>query len=475
MSPMNNAELRDLVGISGLFDEISGRISVIGRDPIYDTPFRIGEAAATALAAQGAAVARIWELRSGRKQSLSVDVREAAISLQSVLHLRQNGYEVALPEPAYPTIDFYQARDGRWVFLHGGYPLLRDGVLSLLDCSHDRASIAKAVARWHGQALEDAIIEAGLTGGLVRSAAEWREHPQGRALGALPVVEVEKIGESAPEPFTRLPTRPLSGVRVLDFAHVLAGPTCARTLAEQGAEVLRITAPHRPNILPFSMDTGHGKFSAHLDLNRQQDTDTLRGLLQGTDVFSQSYRPGKTGKFGFSPEEAAGIRPGIIYVSTNCFGSRGPWASRPGWEQIAQVVTGMALEQGAGEAPKLSPVFPNDYITGYLAAYGALIALLRRATEGGSYHVQVSLCQTAMWLMRFDRVAAAELPPRPVTPEEVLAMTMESETPYGQVRHLGPVTDFSETRAHWELPTVPLGSHRPEWPEGSPRTSTQRP
>src|SRR5207253_9930048 len=154
------------------------------------------------------------------------------------------------------------------------------------------------------------------------------------------LMEILKIGDS---PRERLPEsdRPLSGIRVLDLTRVLAGPTAARTLAEHGADVLKITAPHLPNIGYQEYDTGHGKLSAHLDLRQPQDLETLRGLVCEADVFSQGYRPGTLGDRGLSPEALAQVRPGIVYVSLSAFSHVGPWASRRGFDTVVQTVSGI--------------------------------------------------------------------------------------------------------------------------------------
>src|SRR6185369_6421440 len=101
----------------------------------------------------------------------------------------------------------------------------------------------------------------------------------------------------------------------LDLTRVLAGPTCARTLAEHGAEILKIAGPQLPDSGSSEFDTGIGKLQAFLDLRTKEGTDTLRGLLKEADVFSQSFRPGTLASKGFSPEEAARLRPGIVYVT----------------------------------------------------------------------------------------------------------------------------------------------------------------
>jgi CoA-transferase family III len=174
---------------------------------------------------------------------------------------------------------------------------------------------------------------------------------------------------------------------------VLAGPTCARTLAEHGADVLKITGAHLPDSGSSELDTGIGKLSAHLDLRTAAGVETLRSLLREADVFSQSYRPGALAARGFSPAQAAKLRPGIVYVTLSAWGTEGPWRDRRGFDSIVQTVSGMAYAQG-GQKPKLMPVSANDYVSGYLMAYGAMVALARRAREGGSWLVRGSLART---------------------------------------------------------------------------------
>ena len=150
---------------------------------------------------------------------------------------------------------------------------------------------------------------------MVRTAEEWAAHPQGRTLADRPRVEIIKLRESAPEP---LPAgeRPLSGVRVLELTRILAGPTHARALAEHGADVLYIASPWLPNPDAFVMDTNHGKLSAYLDLDEPDDAARLRELVRQSGVFPRASR--------FQPDQLATLRPGLIYVSINCYGQSGP-------------------------------------------------------------------------------------------------------------------------------------------------------
>jgi hypothetical protein len=460
---MIDARVRDLLKEVGLEPSPGVEATVVGRDPVDACRFPVGEASAVALAACGVAVSSLWELRGHRPQGARVEVRRAAASLHSRDFLRLDGGPGPVgPATGNPLVDFYRCRDGRWIHLHGALPNLAYGTMKVLGCARERASVAAAVAGWDGPALEEALAEARMCGALVRTADEWAAHPQGRALADWPRVAVTKIGESPPEPLPAGP-RPLSGVRVLDLTRILAGPSHARTLAEHGADVLYIASPWLPNPDAFVMDTNHGKLSAFLDLDDRDDAARLRKLVAESDVFSQGYRAGALARRGFGPDELAELRPGLIYVSISCYGHAGPWEARPGWEQLAQTVTGIAAAQGAPDRPERMPVAACDFTTGYLAALGTMVALGRRAHEGGSYHVRASLCQSGMW---FTRLGPTCDPARASGAGDPAELCVETETPFGRLRHLKPALELSETPPHWARPTVPLGSHQPAWPDG---------
>jgi len=254
-------------------------------------------------------------------------------------------------------------------------------------------------------------------------------------------------------------------VRVLDLTRVLAGPTCARTLAEHGAEVLKITGPHLPDSGALELDTGIGKRAAHLDLRDARDAATLRGLASVADVFSQSYRPGALAARGFAPEELAQLRPGIVCVSLSAWGTTGPWRHRRGFDTIVQTVSGMALASAVDGKPKYLPVSAIDYVSGYLMALGTMAALARRAAQGGSWLVRVSLARTGRWITDRGEIDAAALRgvAEELSAEEIMRLTMETESPAGRIRHLRPVAALSETPGRWTQPPVPLGHDRPEW------------
>lgn len=437
-------------------------VSVTGTDHWLDSVFRVGEGAAAVLGAQAAAVAEIWRRRNGQRQAVQIDALAGALSTFSVGYQSQHGFPIPQNEPTYPLVTFYPTKDNRWFFPHGAFPLLRNGLMDLLNCTLDPASITAAIAKWNAQELEDAVAARGLCGAMARSHSEWLAHPQGQALAASPLIEIIKIGESAPEPLGPA-ARPLSGIRALDLTHVIAGPTCGKTLAEQGATVMHVTFPGHPGLPPFDVDTTHGKLAALCDLTKPEDAARMRDLVKNADIFAESYRPGGIAKLGFGPEEVAALRPGIIYLSLNCYGWTGPWRDRPGWEQLAQVATGMTVSQGSAALPEIQPTYPNDYTTGFLAALGILTALLRRADEGGSYHVRVSLCRTAMWLQD-QGLVPRQVPPPVIPPATAARYLHTTPSPFGRLTYLGPVLIYAGTPSYWERTTEPLGASPAVWP-----------
>src|ERR1700704_3186344 len=466
---MTNDALRTIVPARGWVEAPPGGVeSTGGADPILPTPFRIGETSAAALAAVGLAVSDLWALRTGRRQDVAIDVRQATASLRSGTYLKMEGAPISAER--HPVLGVFPAKNGRWSYIHGNFPHHRAIGLSVLGVPEDREAVRKAVAQWDAVELEEAIIAAKGAGGMVRTMDEWAKHPQAAAIASLPLLEIVKIGESAPE---KLPDgdRPLSGIRVLDLTRVLAGPTCARTLAEHGADVLKITGAHLPNLGYQEYDTGHGKLSAHLDLREQRDVEVLRGLVRDADVFSQGYRPGTLGMRGLSPEELAAIRPGLVYVSLCAFSHIGPWASRRGFDTVVQTVSGITTRQaeivpGKTPGPQFYPVSAIDYCTGYLMAFGAMVALARRAREGGSWLVRISLAQVGKWMVDLGEVPATALRdvPAEFSEAELDSWSTVSQTPSGPLRHLKPVVQMSETQPLWARPSVPLGFHRPVWP-----------
>ena len=448
----------------------SDEVSIIGQDPVLSTRFRIGDVCAAVLGGVGVAVNDIWELKTGRRQKASINVRHAAAALKSSSYLQRPDSGGVFRDIVNPEHEFMRSitqpwptKDGRFVLTHFGLPNLKARMSKLLGLSEPTPeSVAAALARWNALDLEQAIDENRVCGGMVRSNAEWLATPHGQVLAGKPIVEVIKIADSEREPMPA-GDRPLSGIRVLDLTRILAGPVCARTLAENGAEVLMVTAERLPQIPEHVIDTSHGKRSCFLDLSSADGAAQLKALVKDADVFSQGYRPGMIGKLGFGPQELAAIRPGIIYTTISCYGADGPFSHRGGWEQVAQTMTGICHDNNP-ERPHLLPAAACDYTTGYLGAYGVMLALARRAREGGSYHVRVSLCQSGMFIHRQGKVEYGQAN-MDLAPAELDEIRIESEPPHiGPLRHLGPVLRLSETPPRWIRPTPKLGGDTPGWP-----------
>lgn len=468
----------EVMAVRGKALPAEGEATISGQDPVLTTRFRIGETCAAVLAGVGVAVSDIWEAKTGRRQRAAIDVRHAAAALKSSSYLQRpdasgvfRDVVSAEHEHMRSITQPWPTKDGRFVLPHFGLPNLKARMSKLLDLTGEPTpqSVAAAVAKWTALDLEAAIDEARVCGGMVRTNAEWLASPHGQVLAAKPIVEIIKIADSACEPMPTVAAgggarqaRPLDGIRVLDLTRILAGPICARTLAEHGAEVLMIAGEGVPQIPEHVMDTSHGKRSTFLNLKDAGDAERLRALAREADVFSQGYRPGIMAKLGFAPEQLAKLRPGIICTSISCYGADGPFSHRGGWEQVAQTMTGICHDNNP-ERPHLLPAAACDYTTGYLAAYGVMLALARRATEGGSYHVRVSLCQSGMFLHRQGKVdlPAANLD---LTTEELGAIRIETQPKAGRLRHLGPILELSETPPRWIRPTPVLGGDKAEWP-----------
>lgn len=458
--------LEDLLRLAGA-PASDGTVSFRGADPVFPTIFPMAELGAASIGAAALQAARLHERRTGIAQDIRVDLDAAAAAMRSWRYLRE--VPPPLPSSAPHPVAFYRTGDDRWLFLHrlAQHHLERElDVLGLpLDATGE--AIGRAVARWRGAELEEAIMDAGACAALVRTNAEWAAHPQGQAVADLPLFRITKIGESEPIP-AGAGDRPLGGLRVLDLTRVLAGPTASRTLAEQGADVLRIASPRYPDTEPMVRDTAHGKRSTVLDLRDSDDAAALRRLIRGADVFTQGYRPGAIAGLGFSPEDVAALRPGIVTLSLSAFGGVGPWGERRGFDSVVQAASGVAMEMGEAlgdGVPRSMPGNPLDYTTGYLAAFLIELALERRATEGGSYHIEMSLAQTGRYLdavPRIDRSIAATSPVE-LPADRLDELMLTRKTPYGTLAYLAPAARLDATPARWDLPTVPIDHDRPEW------------
>ncbi|UPT90674.1 CoA transferase [Bradyrhizobium barranii subsp. apii] len=460
--------LRDLWTSIGGDKAALERVRLTGEEPQIPSSFRVAVAGQTTIAAAGLAAAEIWRLRNGETQDVSVDMRHAVAECRSERYLRLDDKP---PPPAWDAIaGVYKTGDNRFVRCHTNFPHHRDAVCNVLGCEPERDKVQAALMQWKGEDFETAAYAAGGVVALMRSYDEWSALPEARALAELPLVSIEKIGEAPPKPWPQGLSngdRPLSGLRVLDLSRVIAGPVAGRTLAAHGADVLLVSGPELPAIPWLTIDTGRGKLTTLVELKSEAGRAQLRELLKGADIFSQGYRPRALAALGFAPEDAANINPGIVYVTLSAYGHAGPWAERRGFDSLVQTTTGFnhAEGQAAGiDGPKELPAQMLDHATGYLMAFGAMMAKARQAREGGSWQVRVSLAQTGRWLWNLGRLDGG-LDTPDLTGEAVHAAFIESvPSGFGTLKAVRHSALLSTTPARWSRPAMPLGSHPSQWP-----------
>jgi crotonobetainyl-CoA:carnitine CoA-transferase CaiB-like acyl-CoA transferase len=455
--------LTDLWALAGGEPAALDSVTLTGTEPQLPSSFRVATAAQTSIAAAALAAADIWKLRSGQGQEVAVDMRHAVVECRSERYLRVGDDP---PPPAWDAIaGVYKTRGHRFVRLHTNFPHHRDAVCRVLNCKAERDEVQTALMNWDAEAFETTAYEAGGVVAMMRSYDEWSATPQAKALAALPVITLENIGDAAPKPWPR-GDRPLAGLRVLDLSRVIAGPVAGRTLAAHGADVMLVSSPDLPAIPWLTIDTGRGKLSTFLDLKRDDGRNRMKAMLAEADIFSQGYRPQALTDLGFSPEEAARINPGIVYVSLSAYGHVGPWAGRRGFDSLVQTSTGFNHAEGKAAAvgtPKELPAQILDHATGYLMAFGAMMAKARQAREGGSWHVRASLAQTGKWIWDLGRVSDG-LKTEDLKGEAIKPFSETVPSGFGSLRAVRHAAQLSRTPASWSRPAVPLGSHPPQWP-----------
>jgi crotonobetainyl-CoA:carnitine CoA-transferase CaiB-like acyl-CoA transferase len=470
MTMSSSEALRGLWHLADLPDSALTRVSLTGAEPVLPSSFAVGIAAQSSIAAAALAAAEIWQVRTGQQQTVSVDMRDAALECTGFFSI-----DGRVPEVWDKVSGLYPCGadigEPGFVRIHANFAHHRDGALKLLGLpagdKTEKAAVERALKKWRAQDFEHAAADAKLVVSAVRSFAEWDEHPQSQALASQPLVSFEKIGEAEPIALAPIGERqqPLAGVRVLDMTRILAGPICGRTLAAYGADVMLVNSPNLPNIEAI-VDTSRGKLSAHVDLATEAGCTTLRDLARDANVFVQGYRPGGIAARGFGPADVARLKPGIICVSLSAYGHLGPWANRRGFDSLVQTATGFNHAEGEafGGAPRALPMQILDFASGFLMAFGAQAGSLKQSREGGSWHVRVSLARTGLWLRQLGRVVNGTQAARP----DVKSLPLQSyDTGYGRLVAMPHAAKFSTTPAHWARPSMPPGSHQPVWPRAA--------
>ena len=456
---MESSRRSEIAGAGRL--RFEGGVEITGSDPAFATPWPVGEVAAVALAHTGVAAARLARRAGGEPGQVTTAVGDAAAATVGFALLRVDGQSMARTNAENPWVGRYRCADGRWIHLHGGFPALAERLASLLGLplDADEPGIARAVGSWDSASLEDAIAERSGCSAIIRTEQEWRSHPQGEVVHSWPTVVCRERDAAASARWVPSPLRPLEGLRVLDLTRVLAGPTCGRTLAAFGADVLHVRGPDVPFVPAFVVDTGHGKRQAYADVTDAHQLAALREVALGADVVVQGYRPGVVGRYGLDEDSLRADGFGGVYASVSAFGHEGPWSDRAGWEQLAQSASGLCLDPLGDDKPAMLPCAFTDYTTGFVTAAGIMEALDASLDDGWARRVDGSLCQTAAWLLRVGgRENADGATPSGFSPE-----LRRSDTGFGVVEHLGPCVTVEGLDVGWTHPTTPLGAGSLAW------------
>lgn len=421
--------------------------------PIWSGPLDVDALAQDAVRAAADAAARLAAARGARLEVTS-SPQAVALSFAAIDHLRIDG------RPTYPWAPlsgFFEAADG-WVRLHGNYLHHAAAIRAAFalpdataDVERERRRAAEQIGRLPAQHVEERVVSAGGIAAAVRTPLQWSAHPQGRAMAGTPWVGIEPGGDARPLPQLAAAdgSHPLAGLRVLDLTRVIAGPTATQLLGCLGADVLRIDAPHRPEMLDAHLSTGMGKRSALLDLRR--DAAVLHEqLLPAADVLLLGYRPGALDRFGLEPAALAAAHPGLVIGALSAWGSFGPWGGRAGFDSIVQAATGIAVASAADAArPGALPVQALDHATGFRLAATVMDLLAQR--RGGL--VRASLLGAAQELLAAPppapapgiRPGASAFDPGPEPSAEDL---VEQDTAHGRVRAVPPPLRVDGARLH---------------------------
>jgi crotonobetainyl-CoA:carnitine CoA-transferase CaiB-like acyl-CoA transferase len=451
------------------------------------------------VAAYALAAAELAATRSGTAspiESVDIDAGAVATAFTSERQLRVNGRAFG---SFAPLSRFWPATDG-WVRTHGNYPHHRARLLAGLgidagtDSSTDSDAgtgpdgatgsdigagsrlvdaVAERIAALPRDTVAERVTAAGGLAVAVRTPQEWATHPQGRAVAGLPLLTLRQAGSTPVRRMPPVPTdplRPAGGVRVLDLSRVIAGPVGTRSLALLGADVLRVDSPRLAEIEGQHLDTGFGKRSTLLDLDRHGDRAVFDELLREADVVVTGYRPGALDRFGLTGPALLERRPGLVVAELCAWGATGPWAGRRGFDSLVQAATGIAvLHEGPDGTPGALPAQALDHGTGYLLAAAVLRGLSSRAVRGGGWSARLSLAQTASWLLG-SSLPGSSLPgfppatgdhgPTGYHPDRWCAQTTSE---LGRLRYALPPVTLPGAAHTWAHPPGRWGADPPTW------------
>ncbi len=407
---------------------------------------RAHDYAAGVMAAFGSVVEHLGTVRGLPAQSLTLDRRRCGLLLNGLQLHFLNGYSTIMDTwGVNPDNGTFRAKDGRFVTMIGMHPHLRDRLLSYFDCTNSTKGIQAAVEKKTSTDIEADAVRLNLPLGILRTPEEWLAHPIGAATAKSPMIDFEGSGDAKKRLLGPAKHRPLEGVRVVELTHMVAGPNCARQLAEQGADVIKVQPPIGDWVLPVWMDGSWGKKNILLDIKGRRGKARFHELLATADVLVDGQRPGVLAAMGLDDAGLRAINPNLVHASLSCFPLSTPWGTRSGFEQVAQAVSGTMHAHSVGmDAPTVVPALINDYLTGYLVAIGVVAALAEREQRGGSYHVAASLsrCSTLAPTLVDD---AAPENFEPVRMADLVKYGIDQPSPAGIFTRIAPPVEFSHT------------------------------
>jgi hypothetical protein len=418
------------------------------------SPFALEEIAVASIGAALLAAAELAQARGARTPVPSLEQGHALLAFRSERSLQAGR---SLPKAFAPLSRFAATADGH-LRMHANYRHHRAALMRALGDPPDEPAALEVARQWRAAELEQAIVAAGGAAAAVRSEQEWHAHPQARATGGEPLLDLE-LGEAAAGPLAPAGELPCTGVRVLDFTRVIAGPVGTRMLAALGAEVLRIDPPNLPELELQLLDGAVGKRSALLDLRARADRAALERLIASADVLVQGYRPGALAAFGLDRGQLAARHPHLVTVTLSAWGDRGPWSGRRGFDSLVQAACGIAVACGSSDEPGALPVQALDHATGYLIAAAALRGLSLRARCGRAAHAYLALARTASWIMR-HRVVPTVAGARPEDRERYL---VEVSSPAGPLRCVAPPGALDGRTLRWPRGVPQPGADPPQW------------
>jgi hypothetical protein len=453
----------DAVGAALPFAIDPAKVTVEPGLSYIQSPIKAHDCAAGVMGALGSVIERLGVLRGLPVQTMKLNRRRCGFLLNSMQLQFLNGYwNVMDTWPVGPDNGTYRAKDGRFVTMIGLHPHLRDGLLEYFQCANSACAIQAAVEKKTAQQIEDEVAALNLALAMVRSPDEWLAHPQGAATAKHALIDIEQKGNARKRGLGKARYRPLEGVRVVELTHLVAGPTAGRQLAEQGADVIKVQPPLGDWVTPLWMDASWGKKNIYLDIKSRSGKKRFVELLAGADVLVDSQRPGILARLGLDETALRQINPNLVFAELSCYVSSSPWEGRRGFEQIAQAVAGLmhVHSEGLSQPTVIAALF-NDYLTGYLAAIGAVAALAEREEKGGCWKVRAALSRCSMMAPDLVEPRDAEQY-APVTMQDLIDHAVDQVTPWGTFTRIAPPVEFSHTPSMALRPT--------SWPGTDPDT-----